>query len=199
MTSKLEIINAAYVDAGIDPLDDLTDETREGDYARARYEPAARRAMSSHPWVFCREMAEVTQPVLLEDGTDDVPLARYGLQYDWPERAEVIHAVLVDDAPIVFDLYGRRILCDQDGRLSPLVVDYGWRAPEELWPPFFESYFILNFASLAAGGIREDNELSAGLLNKAVAELRTARWLNAKQRTTKRLGRSRLANLRVAR
>lgn len=153
-------------------------------------------------WDFCRTMALLQGPVLLADGvTVDEPPARWAFRYPFPTDPPVlaVNAILVEDKPIDYGIFGQQVLTDADARDVEIVMDYLWRAPEETWPPFFRSTFVMMLGSDLAGGVREDIERSAQLKNDALAELRTARFTSAKQRPSRRLAIGRLSRLRVAR
>lgn len=202
MPTRLDICNQALSEAGCDPLEDWSDETTEGDFLRRRYPTIYERTITTYPFQFARWMVEIATPVMGNDGvTPAEPAGRYLFQYDWPSRPRVLHtnALLVLDKPIVFRVYRRRWLSDQDARDNVIVADYQWRAPEEDMPPYVENFLVLKLGAAIASGVREDEQKAAGLESRAVAELRTARFTDAKGQTTSRVRTGRLARLRVSR
>lgn len=199
---KLEVANEALIEAGIPPLIDLTDETREGEFIRARYETIFQRHASVYRWSFCQWMADLGDPAVIPTTTTiDEPLGRYAFRYPFPAEPAVmaVNAVLMNDQPVDYMIYGQNILTDADGRDGDLILDYLWRAPEDIWPPFVRSFFVMMLAAAVASSVRENMELSQMLEQKGMSDLRTARFTDSKQRTARRLGRSRFSRLRTAR
>ena len=202
MPSRLDICNQALAEAGCDPLQDWSDETTEGDFLRLRYPTIYERTITTYVFQFARALVDLGSPVFGNDGvTPEAPIARFSFQYAMPSRPRVLstNALLVDDKPIIYRTYRRNYLTDSDSRLSPITVDYQWRAPEEDMPPYVENYLVLKLAAAIASGIREDEQKAAGLESRAIAELRTARFTDAKTQTTSKLRASRLSRLRVSR
>lgn len=202
MASRLDICNQALAEAGCDPLEDWTDETTEGDFLRRRYPTLYERTITTYPFQFARMMADLDPPVMQADGVTPLePVGRFLFQYDMPSKPRVLHtnALLVYDAPIRFRVYRRRYLTDSDQRDAAIVVDYQWRAPEEDLPPYVENFLVLKVAAAIASGVREDEAKAAGLETRALAELRTARFTDAKGQTSSRIRTGRMARLRAAR
>ena len=156
MPSRLDICNQALAEAGCDPLQDWSDETTEGDFLRLRYPTIYERTITTYVFQFARALVDLGSPVFGNDGvTPEAPIARFSFQYAMPSRPRVLstNALLVDDKPIIYRTYRRNYLTDSDSRLSPITVDYQWRAPEEDMPPYVENYLVLKLAAAIASGI----------------------------------------------
>lgn len=200
--SRLGIWNEALVDAGCDPIDDLSDETTEADFLRRRYETLYGRTLTTYPWQFARMMASIDAPVFDNDGVTPLqPNARYLFQYDMPSKPRLLHtnALLAYDQPVLFRVYRRRFLSDHDARDEAIVVDYQWRAPEDDMPPYLQAYLVLKLSAAIAAGVREDVGLADAKEKAALAELRTARFTDAKGQTNSKIRTGRMSRLRAAR
>ena len=123
------------------------------------------------------------------------PDARYESSYAMPNDALVIHTITVSDDVIKYDIYGGNIFTNTTSS-DTLISDYTFQPSESDFPPFFTQTLVFELASLFAGAIARNDQLSELYHKRAVAQLAVSRALDSQQQTTRNLDLDRFRNVR---
>lgn len=179
---QLEVINAALLLIGDNPIEALADLGEREDLANGIYEIRVAEALGRARWRFATGQVQLALNV-------ETPLARWSTSWALPDGdpdpvVQVIHAVTVDDVPIAFDRYGQNIYCNA-GAEDQVFLDYAFRAEEADWMGNFKGAFVdLLAADFAAS---KDKDLSAHLARRAEDKFKVAAGLEAQARTSRQL------------
>lgn len=179
---QLEIINAALLIIGDDPITALADTDERAELANQIYEFRLNEALARARWRFAARQVQ-----LVVNGT--APLARWTTAHDLPDGTPdpvplAILAVLVDDEPISFDRYGSQIYSDA-AATDEVYIDYMFRPEEANFGARFKGAFIDMLAADFA--IAKSKDMARELANRAEAKFKLAASLEAQERTNRKL------------
>jgi len=107
----------------------------------------------------------------------------------------MLHAVTVNDYPILYQSYGDKIFCDA-GSNDSLILDYTFRVDEEFWPSYFIIAVEYALASVFAVALARDASLSQLMEQKGLMAMAKARGLDSQQQTNRTLNTSRFITQR---
>ena len=186
--SPYNICSRALVRIGANPISSFEDGTAESTAAGQEYELAVEALLGRYRWDFAQE-----RNTLVPNGT--TPKARFSKAYDLPGGCLLVHAAFMSNGfrPLV---YGRQQnTIEADGGDS-IVVEYTFRAPEAIWPPYFVEVLFLKLAASFAMSIPRNGDFSERLEKLAETEYRRAKLADAQSRTTRPLPRGRIMRAR---
>jgi len=183
---KLEVINAAMVLIGDDPIESI--EYAEGEdaiaavvVANALYETVVQSALSTARWRFA------TNIDLLNEIAEELNTTNYTSAFAIPPDAISIHSVQnARRENVDFDRINEWVVTDEPVGTA-LYMTYGYRADERDWTPRFRLYLIHLLAHHFAISLSENASL-AEVLGKNAETLRArAVALDAQERTTRKI------------
>ena len=123
------------------------------------------------------------------------PTARWSAKYAVPTGTMLIHTVTVNDNVIEYDRYEQDILCDASST-DTVVADYTFQPSEANFPPYFKQALVFELASLFAGAIARNDNLSVLYQNRAIAQLAYAKAQDSQAQTTRKVDLTRFRNRR---
>ena len=103
--------------------------------------------------------------------------------------------MLYERCLIKYDIYGGNIFTNTTSS-DTLISDYTFQPSESDFPPFFTQTLVFELASLFAGAIARNDQLSELYHKRAVAQLAVSRALDSQQQTTRNLDLDRFRNVR---
>lgn len=161
--SEITIVNRACAKLGIDPLQDMEEETIGGQTARLVYDSFVELCLGLYPWSFGKEIRALAK---LSDVTSEYGFAHV---FDLPGD-RIGPPIRVSDSATDpdrifnrFVLYGGRIHADAD----PLFVDIKYMAPPDRWSATFREAVVLGLAGELALAMVDDANLRAALRSDA--------------------------------
>jgi hypothetical protein len=185
--TKFDICSRALIEVGANVITSFDDQTTESIVAGQVYEPKLRNILSSFPWRFAANQAQLNRLA-------DTPTGRWLYAFRLPTDTLAVRAVTRAGSGIVYDIYGDKIFTDED---DDLIADYTFRAPEAKFPPAFTEAFVVELAAGFAFSIARNRELSKDLHSRADEVLwPKARSIDSQQQTSRKLPGSRLIAVR---
>ena len=186
--SKFDICNKAMVLVGANTISSFTQNTTESKVAGQLYESTLENLVTRCRWRFASKQKQLSKNTTNPD-------ARYESSYAMPNDALVIHTITVSDDVIKYDIYGGNIFTNTTSS-DTLISDYTFQPSESDFPPFFTQTLVFELASLFAGAIARNDQLSELYHKRAVAQLAVSRALDSQQQTTRNLDLDRFRNVR---
>jgi hypothetical protein len=186
--SKFDICNKALVLVGANIISSFTQNSTESIVANQLYESTLEDLLTRCRWRFA------TKQVQLSKNTDN-PDARYESSYALPGDAFMIHTVTVSDNVIIYDRYGQNIFTNTTSS-DIVIADYTFQPSESIFPPYFKQALVFELASLFAGSIVRNDQLSIMYEARASRQLSVAKSIDAQAQTTKRVDVNRFRNTR---
>jgi hypothetical protein len=186
--SKFDICNKALVLVGANVISSFTQNSTESIVANQLYESTLEDLLTRCRWRFA------TKQVQLSKNTDN-PDARYESSYALPSDAFMIHTVTVSDNVIIYDRYGQNIFTNTTSS-DIVIADYTFQPSESIFPPYFKQALVFELASLFAGSIVRNDQLSVMYEARASRQLSVAKSIDAQAQTTKRVDVNRFRNTR---
>ena len=165
--SKFDICSKAMVLVGANTITSFTENTTESKVANQLYESTLENMLTRTRWRFASQQAQLSRNAA-------APTARWSAKYAVPTAALIVHTVTINDNVIEFDRYESDILCDASSA-DTVVADYTFQPSEANFPPYFKQALVFELASLFAGAIARNDNLSTLYQNRAVAQLAIAR------------------------
>lgn len=187
-TTSIDICARALVMIGAQPITSFEDGTTEAVVAGNLYEDTVRDLLSRYRWRFSSGQAQLARRT-------DAPSAKYNAAYQLPTDLLIVHDVTVNDRSIPFARYQNLIYCDAD-ETDEVIVDYTFRAEEDLWPPYFIMLIELQMAALCAYAVANQIQTADYMEKKALRQLALAKNIDAQGHTTARLDLNRFAAVR---
>lgn len=184
-STDVEVASGALVMIGASPITSFTESSTESLVAANIYEDVARDALTATRWRFATNQAVMGR--LSPD-----PTARWSGAYQLPDGIIQLHAVTINDNPIVYDVYGDKVYCNA-GTADEVVADYTFRADEADWPSYFILAVQMELASIFAISVARDSNLSRLYDDKFERFLKRAKSRDSQQQTTRRLVSNRFA------
>ena len=173
---------------GAEPITSFDDGNNEALVASNMYEDVARSSLVNTRWRFATNQAVLNK-------LSDAPTGRYDSAYQIPSDSLMLHAVTVNDHPILYQSYGDKIFCDA-GSNDSLILDYTFRVDEEFWPSYFIIAVEYALASVFAVALARDASLSQLMEQKGLMAMAKARGLDSQQQTNRTLNTSRFITQR---
>jgi|TARA_Y100001951_G_scaffold74519_1_gene61471 hypothetical protein len=186
--SKFDICSKALVLVGANTVTSFTENTTESKVSSQLYESTLEALLTRTRWRFA------SKQVALSKLTTD-PTARYDSAYSLPADALIIHTVTVADDVIKYDRYGGQIFTNTSST-DTVVADYTFQPSESDFPPYFKQTLVFELASLYAGAIARNDQLSELYHKRSIAQLAIAKAIDSQAQTTKRMEVDRFKNVR---
>ena len=186
--TKFDICNKALVLVGANIITSFTQNTTESKVSNQLYESTLENLLTRCRWRFASKQAQLSKNTTNPD-------ARYESSYALPSDAQIIHTVTVGDSVIKFDRYGQNLFTDTTSS-DIVIADYTFQPNEDIFPPYFKQTLVFELASLFAGAIARNDQLSDLYYKRAIAQLAIAKATDAQAQTTRRLNVDRFRNVR---
>ena len=186
--SKFDICNKAMVLVGANTISSFTQNTTESKVASQLYEATLENLITRCRWRFASKQSQLSKNTTNPD-------ARYESSYALPNDALVIHTVTVADDVIKYDRYGQNLFTDTTSS-DIVIADYTFQPSESDFPPYFKQTLVFELASLFAGAIARNDQLSELYHKRSIAQLAIAKGLDAQAQTTRRMEVERFRNTR---
>ena len=186
--SKFDICNKAMVLVGANTISSFTQNTTESKVASQLYEATLENLITRCRWRFASKQSQLSKNTTNPD-------ARYESSYALPNDALVIHTVTVADDVIKYDRYGQNLFTDTTSS-DIVIADYTFQPSESDFPPYFKQTLVFELASLFAGAVARNDQLSELYHKRAIAQLAIAKGLDAQAQTTRRMEVERFRNVR---
>ena len=186
--SKFDICNKAMVLVGANTISSFTQNTTESKVASQLYEATLENLITRCRWRFASKQSQLSKNTTNPD-------ARYESSYALPNDALVIHTVTVGDDVIKYDRYGQNLFTDTTSS-DIVIADYTFQPSESDFPPYFKQTLVFELASLFAGAIARNDQLSELYHKRGIAQLAIAKGLDAQAQTTRRMEVERFRNTR---
>ena len=186
--SKFDICNKALVLVGANTITSFNQSTTESKVANNLYESTLENLLTRCRWRFASKQKQLSKNTTNPD-------ARYESSYALPADALVIHTVTVADDVIKYDRYGQNLFTDTTSS-DIVIADYTFQPSESDFPPYFKQTLVFELASLFAGAVARNDQLSELYHKRAIAQLAIAKGLDAQAQTTRRMEVERFRNVR---
>jgi len=186
--SKFDICNKALVLVGANTITSFDENTTESTVAKQLYESTLENLLSRCRWRFAAEQQQLSR-------STETPAARWSAKYPIPSNALIIHTVTIGDNVIEYDRYGTEIFCDATSA-DTVVADYTFQPSEADFPPYFKQALVFELASLFAGAIARNDQLSTLYQNRALTQTAYAKSQDSQAQTTRRMNVDRFKNRR---
>mgnify|MGYP003129880268 FL=1 len=186
--SKYDICSKALVLVGANTISDFTSNTTESLVAGQLYESTLENLLTRCRWRFATKQSQLSRNA-------SAPTARWSAKYAVPTGTMLIHTVTVNDNVIEYDRYEQDILCDASST-DTVVADYTFQPSEANFPPYFKTALVFELASLFAGAIARNDNLSVLYQNRAIAQLAYAKAQDSQAQTTRKVDLTRFRNRR---
>ena len=186
--SKFDICNKALVLVGANTISSFTQNTTESKVANQLYESTLENLLTRCRWRFASKQAQLSK-------NSSNPDARYESSYALPNDAFIIHTVTVADDIIKYDRYGQNLFTNTTSS-DTVIADYTFQPSESIFPPYFKQTLVFELASLFAGAIARNDQLSELYHKRSIAQLAIAKATDGQAQTTRRLNVDRFRNVR---
>jgi len=188
MISKIDICNQGLVLIGANTIASFTDNTTESKVANQLYETTLRSMLTKARWRFATKQAQLSKLATN-------PLDKWDSAYQIPNDAILIHTLTVSDNVIVFDRYNEELYTNT-GTNDTVVCHYTYQPHEAEFPDYFTQALVFELASLFAGAIARNDNLSILYQKRAQQQLVLARSMESQTQTTRKLNTSLLIEVR---
>ena len=188
MVSKIDICNQGLVLIGANTIASFTDNTTESKVANQLYETTLRSMLTKARWRFATKQAQLSKLATN-------PLDKWDSAYQIPNDAILIHTLTVSDNVIVFDRYNEELFTNT-GTSDTVVCHYTYQPHEAEFPDYFTQALVFELASLFAGAIARNDNLSILYQKRAQQQLVLARSMESQTQTTRKLNTSLLIEVR---
>ena len=188
MVSKIDICNQGLVLIGANTIASFTDNTVESKVSNQLYETTLRAMLTKARWRFATKQAQLTKLATN-------PLDKWDSAYQIPNDAILIHTLTVSDNVIVFDRYNEELYTNT-GTNDTVVCHYTYQPHEAEFPDYFTQALVFELASLFAGAIARNDNLSILYQKRAQQQLVLARSMESQTQTTRKLNTSLLIEVR---
>lgn len=188
MVSKIDICNQGLVLIGANTIASFTDNTTESKVANQLYETTLRSMLTKARWRFATKQAQLSKLATN-------PLDKWDSAYQIPNDAILIHTLTVSDNVIVFDRYNEELYTNT-GTNDTVVCHYTYQPHEAEFPDYFTQALVFELASLFAGAIARNDNLSILYQKRAQQQLVLARSMESQTQTTRKLNTSLLIEVR---
>ena len=179
MASKFDICNQALVLVGANTITSFSENTTESKVASQLYETTLNTLLTRCRWRFATKQVQLSY-----DST--APLGRWNSKHTLPADALIIHTISVSDNIIQYDRYNTYIYSDADAT-DTVIADYTSSVTESELPEYFIQSLVFELASLFAGAIARNDNLSELYNRRAITSLAIARNVDSQAQTTRRV------------
>ena len=187
--SDVKIAQRACSRAGIDPIASFSDGTAEAIVLNDSYEGIVSDALASFPWPFA------TRQEALGRLTVDPPIGWQGI-YQMPSTCLHLRSVYINDQRTTSWQYLQgRIAVDATSN-DTVTAEFTERVAEAQFHPVFTEYVVTRLAAILAAGVAHDGERAEYFEKQAYLYYKRARFINASERTPRRLVANRLTGYR---
>ena len=186
--TRFDICNKALVLVGANIITSFEEATTESTVAGQLYESTLEAMLTRVRWRFAAKQIQLSYQSV-------APLGRFKSAYAMPSDALLIHTITVNDNVIAYDRYGDKLLADT-GSSDTLICDYTFQPSEAEFPPYFKQCMVFELASLFAGSIARNDNLSTLYQQRAIAQIAIAKSTDSQAQTTKRMDVNRIRNRR---
>jgi hypothetical protein len=186
--SKFDICNQALVLVGANTITSFTENTTESTVANQLYETSLENLLSRCRWRFATKQQQLSR-------LTETPTARWSAKYSLPSDALILHTVTIGDNVIEYDRYSTEVFCDATSA-DIVVADYTFQPSEADFPPYFKQALVFELASLFAGAIARNDQLSTLYQNRAMTQTAYAKSQDSQAQTTRRMNVDRYRNRR---
>lgn len=186
--SKFDICSKALVLVGANTIASFTESTTESKVASQLYESTLENLLTRCRWRFASKQAQLSK-----NSAD--PTARYESSYALPSDAFIVHTVTVADDVIKYDRYGTNIFTNTSST-DTVIADYTFQPSESDFPPYFKQTLVFELASLFAGAIARNDQLSELYHKRAIAQMAIAKATDSQAQTSRGLELKRFRNIR---
>jgi hypothetical protein len=187
LLTDIDVCNQALALCGADRIDSFDAGTAEAIQCSAHYETTVRACLTAPGGKPMRWSFATRQDTLAKVAGS--PVGRWEHGYQLPTGCLQVHAVLDNDVPVAFAIYGDKVMTDVDGAL---VIDHTFRAGTNLWAPFFTDALVAQLARKLALALNRDAELA----RIVSPDWQGARTADSQQRTARRIRATRLIGAR---
>lgn len=186
--SKFDICNQALVLVGANTITSFEENTTESKVANQLYETSLENLLSRCRWRFATKQQQLSR-------LTETPTARWSAKYSLPSDALILHTVTIGDNVIEYDRYSTEVFCDATSA-DIVVADYTFQPSEADFPPYFKQALVFELASLFAGAIARNDQLSTLYQNRAMTQTAYAKSQDSQAQTTRRMNVDRYRNRR---
>ena len=188
MVSKIDICNQGLVLIGANTIASFTDNTVESKVSNQLYETTLRAMLTKARWRFASKQAQLTKLA-----TD--PLDKWDSAYQIPNDVILIHTVTVSDNVILYDRYGEELFTNTSTN-DIVVCHYTYQPHEKEFPDYFTQSLVFELASLFAGAIARNDQLSVLYQQTCTTTIIVARSTESQTQTTRKLNTTLLIEVR---
>ena len=181
--TPIKVCSRASLLIGGDAIQSFEDGTAEASVSAAMYEDIVRSCLVNTRWRFASDQAVLARIA-------EAPTGRWDAAYQIPSEAIMVSAITVNEMPIKYDTYGRKVFCDAVAN-DEVICDYIFRADESNWPPYFVVAVEYAMAAVLAVSVARDAQLAQLMEAKADYHMRIARTRDSQGQTTRKLNTSR--------
>jgi hypothetical protein len=177
---RLELCSDALVLIGDATLTSFSDDGLGARVASQLVDDVTDAALSSYPWRFATQMAELDQ---MEDDPADIWSYAYQLPGDF------LHAISLTQlgSPVSYDRFGDKLFCDADNSIDAVVLTYIYRASIQWWLPDFRLAVIYDLASLFAEAVAARSDLAKQFDERAMRQYMRARSRDSQSQTNRKV------------
>lgn len=176
-STKVSVAATALVLVGLNPISSFEDDSTEADTARNIYDEIVEGCLSERAWRFATTLKTLNRLTA-------TPVSEWDAAYELPKDPPVLRILRlsVDEQAIRFDRYANRVLCNA-GENDSVVLEYGYRADESEWPPYFRKYVTETLAAYFASAIMRNPDLIREHMKMAAFEQTNAYTADSQGRT----------------
>jgi len=144
MASKVEMCNTGLILVGADPINAITDSTREGKVCAAVYDRTRNTLLAEHPWRFAHNQVALARLV-------DTPEFDSEYKYAFQLPPGFGRVTKIENG-IPFDILGDKLLCNA----TSVSIEYSFVPDETKFPEWFARFLELRLARLFTIGLTDD-------------------------------------------
>ena len=186
--TRFDICNKALVLVGANIITSFDEATTESTVAGQLYESTLEAMLTRIRWRFATKQLQLSYQAT-------APLGRFKSAYQLPADALLIHTITVSGNIIKFDRYGDKLYADTSSS-DTLICDYTYQTSEAEFPPYFKQCMVFELASLFAGAIARNDQLSELYRNRGLAQIAIAKATDSQAQTSRRMDVNRIRNTR---
>ena len=177
--SKVDICNKGLVLVGANTIGSFTESSVESTVANQLYESTLENLLTRCRWRFASKQAQLSY-------NTTSPLARWESSHAVPSDALLIHTLTVSDDVIRYDRYNDELMSDASSTDS-VICDYTFQPSEAAFPAYFKQTLVFELASLFAGAIARNDNLSDLYHKRSLTQMAVAKSVDAQAQTVRRL------------
>ena len=166
-SSQIDIVNAALLELGEQPLTALDDDAESAVVANAIYDQVKQDLLAKAPWRFAVKKADLSAEVA-------APLNEWTVQFTAPSDLVRLVRVYPDQA---YDVYGGKVYANS----TSLACDYVADVAEDLFPPYFTRLLVLELAARMCKSITGSESAKQTLTNERQYQFASALSADAMQ------------------